>query len=592
MTYTVDEFLDGKVTLFGGDNRVVLQDAPDNSIDAILTDGPYALVSIVKRFGGTNAAPAKGNEAFARASKGFMGKTWDTGEVVNDPGFWAECLRVLKPGGHLLSFGGTRTYHRMACAVEDSGFEIRDMIQWLYGSGFPKSHDVSKGIDKAAGVEREVIGEKRAGLARKARAGGDIVGAESFEELRRADITAPATLAAREWEGWGTALKPANEPIVLARKPLSEKTVAANVLKWGTGAINIDGCRVPGEFVSGWSKSGSKESENGSMSGKNYDREPKPDNATGRFPANVITDGSDEVVAAFPYTKSGKLLMHHKMNESENTSMSGKNYARNPRQDSFGDEGSAARFFFQALENDTEWLDRNLNLSTANIAEKVSYQPNGVVVSALEVAASMALPVGWHCGLLFSPHFTSATPNELRSLATLSTEVIQYIVTKCLSGLQLENSIPLPNNASCAVHRTQTGTITTTISHWKSDGSAEPAIFNIMPQNLEAGEKDSSQSTHSVFYHAKANKTDRAGSKHPTVKPIALMRYLARLITPPGGTILDPFAGSGTTGEAAYLEGFNCYLMEREAEYIADIGARFAALAAPANDNEAIARAA
>lgn len=146
MTYTVDEFLGGRVTLFGGDNRDVLRDAPDDSVDAILTDGPYALVSIVKRFGSSTAAPAKGNAAFTRASKGFMGKTWDTGEVVNDPGFWGECLRVLKPGGHLLSFGGTRTYHRMACAVEDAGFEIRDMIQWLYGSGFPKSHSVSNAL--------------------------------------------------------------------------------------------------------------------------------------------------------------------------------------------------------------------------------------------------------------------------------------------------------------------------------------------------------------------------------------------------------------------------------------------------------------
>jgi site-specific DNA-methyltransferase (adenine-specific) len=164
MTYTTNEFLDGRVILFGGDNRTILASAPDDSVDAILTDGPYALVSIVKRFGGANAAPAKGNEAFARASKGFMGKTWDTGEVVNDPGFWAECLRVLKPGGHLLSFGGTRTYHRMACAVEDAGFEIRDMIQWLYGSGFPKSHSVSKALLndlerqlKEQGFEAEVV---------------------------------------------------------------------------------------------------------------------------------------------------------------------------------------------------------------------------------------------------------------------------------------------------------------------------------------------------------------------------------------------------------------------------------------------------
>jgi DNA modification methylase len=539
MTYTVDEFLDGRVTLFGGDNRVVLIDAPDNSIDAVLTDGPYALVSIVKRFGGANAAPAKGNEAFMRASKGFMGKSWDSGEVVNDYKFWAECLRVLKPGGHLLSFGGTRTYHRMACAVEDAGFEIRDMIQWLYGQGFPKSHNISahdtfcqcnaesssecslrsmqcddvsetvnlsdkrgevlqselsqqgahgpmlrtestKGAPpiKEPGMERRgnvpsSQGQLRVGEIRSLSTGLEINGtggrlhngaSSSDGSKSKADVdsdgmrTPSGSQAAKQrskqsgtvavqpesqisgaWEncgrcgkpivldGLGTALKPANEPIVLARKPLSEKTVAANVLKWGTGAINIDGCRVGTEAHSytprltsntnlnddGWNKIGEKQ---------------ESVTAIGRFPANVILDGSDEVVAAFPKT-------------------------------------------------------------TTNAKTKAGY--------ADKEGTSFTMPVD--------------------------------------SGR----------------------------TYGSDSGSA--ARF---------------------FYQAKANKTDRANSKHPTVKPIALMRYLARLITPPGGTILDPFAGSGTTGEAAYLEGFNCYLIEREDEYRKDISARFAALAAPANDNE------
>lgn len=421
MTYTVDEFLGGKITLFGGDNRVVLLDAPDNSIDAILTDGPYALVSIVKRFGKEGATPAKGNEAFVRASRGFMNCRWDTGEVVNSIEFWKECLRVLKPGGHLLSFGGTRTYHRMACAVEDAGFEVRDMIQWLYGSGFPKSHSVSLAIDKTEGATAH------RGKSFNTKGGGDR--AEEFAENGR-EFLLPheaITPAAQAWEGWGTALKPANEPIVLARKPLSEKTVAANVLKWGTGAINIDGCRIPG-----W-KPQVTQGVNSNATSFNVAKTAQlsGDSSEGRFPANVITDGSDEVVAAFPYTHGAGAAGYNKKREDYDASSM---KATNGNMFRIGDAGgSAARFFYQA----------------------------------------------------------------------------------------------------------------------------------------------------------KANKTDRAGSKHPTVKPIALMRYLARLITPPGGTILDPFAGSGTTGEAAYLEGFSCYLIEMEKEYQADIAARFAALAAPAdNDNE------
>jgi site-specific DNA-methyltransferase (adenine-specific) len=329
----------------------------------------------------------------------------------------------------------------MACAVEDAGFEIRDMIQWLYGSGFPKSHDVSKGIDKTAGVERvKILVPTKAGNAVR-RGEGEQGVAYGDGHGGFTDISEPATLATQEWEGWGTALKPANEPIVLARKPLSEKTVAANVLKWGTGAINIDGCRV-GDFdhdayVASLIDEASRKGEasanktyqdNGST---NFAAKPGPRGGSpkGRFPANVITDGSDEVVAAFPYKKSG---YSDGTKNGVQKNVFGK-FGAGTFAPTYGDEGSAARFFYQA----------------------------------------------------------------------------------------------------------------------------------------------------------KANSKDRANSKHPTVKPIALMRYLARLITPPGGTILDPFAGSGTTGEAAYLEGFNCYLIEREAEYVADISARFAALAAPAaNDNE------
>ncbi len=292
-----------------GDCLDRLRALPDASVDSVVTDPPYGLA--------------------------FMGKRWDYD--VPSVEVWAECLRVLKPGGHLLAFAGTRTQHRMAVRIEDAGFDIRDMIAWVYGSGFPKSLDVSKATD-----------------------------------------------AARQWQGWGTALKPALEPITVARKPLSG-TVAETVLKHGTGALNIDGCRVgrDAEDVSGWSQSGSNASENRSMSGANYAREAKPD-ADGRWPANLIHDGSDEAT---------DLL------------------------------GDAARF----------------------------------------------------------------------------------------------------------------------------------------------------------FYTAKTSKAERGDDNHhPTVKPIDLMRYLCRLVTPPDGLVLDPFTGSGSTGCAAMLEGFRFHGIEREPDYVAIATARIA----------------
>ena len=237
-----------RVELHCGDMLAVLPSLSADSIDACVTDPPYHLQSIHKRFAAKGRDETSERYAagpYGRHATGFMGKQWDGGGVAFDPATWAEVYRVLKPGAHLLAFGGTRTSHRMACAIEDAGFEIRDTILWLYGSGFPKSHDVSNGIDRAAGVERQVIGPNRYDARRS---GTDLgrMNDDGWEPSQRID-TAPATDAARQWQGWGTALKPACEPIILARKPLSEDTIAANVLKWGTGAINIDGCRIAGE---------------------------------------------------------------------------------------------------------------------------------------------------------------------------------------------------------------------------------------------------------------------------------------------------------------------------------------------------------
>lgn len=411
-----------------GDSREVLRTLAADSIDACVTDPPYSLVSIQKRFGKPGSAPCQegADGRYRRASAGFMGKQWDTGETAFDPEFWAEVLRVLKPGAHLLAFGGTRSYHRLVCAIEDAGFEIRDAIMWHYGQGFPKSHDVSKGIDKAAGAEREVIGPKPGLHSRGKHEMADGWRRPWMDDPaaveRGMQETAPATEAARQWAGWGTALKPATEIICLARKPLSEGTVAANVLQHGTGAINVDGCRVAGEPTGERRNNVSLGSASGGIYGT-AGAFVSEGHALGRWPANVIHDGSDEVMEAFA-------------RHGESASRKGK--------------------------------------------------PRGSAVPG----------DGW--------------------------------------GM------------------TKTGA--------EYDDSGSPARF---------------------FYCAKASRSDRAGSKHPTVKPIALLRYLCRLITPPGGTVLDPFAGSGTLAAAAHAEGFDAILIEREAEYIADIRARIAALPTP-----------
>lgn len=267
----------GRVRLYEGDSRDVLKELEDCSIDSVVCDPPYALVSVIQRFGGDNAAPAKyGTDGlYARASAGFMGQKWDTGETAFAETFWKEVLRVLKPGGHVVAFGGTRTYHHLAMAIELAGFEIRDQLAWTYGTGFPKSHPVGPAIDKHLGAEPVVLSERETGWA--GTLGGQAALGGVVADVRRE--LGPATEEAEPWYGWGTALKPAWEPIALARKPLSEKTVAANVLRWGTGALNIDACRF-----------GGADRQTAAQEG----------NPLGRFPANLLHDGSAEVLDFFP----------------------------------------------------------------------------------------------------------------------------------------------------------------------------------------------------------------------------------------------------------------------------------------------------
>jgi site-specific DNA-methyltransferase (adenine-specific) len=256
--------------ILNGNNLDLLKTLPDNSVDSIVTDPPYGL--------------------------SFMNKKWDYD--VPSVELWKEVYRVLKHGGHVLSFGGTRTYHRMVVNMEDAGFEIRDQIMWLYGSGFPKSLNIGKAVDKIMGNEREVVYEKEEAPAYRKNMEGtqnvSMSGKYTFNDI---------TKGTSEWEGWGTALKPANEPICLARKPLSEKSVAENVLKYGTGGINIDGCRIEGikrspEFTTSLGEIHTSNSLIGQKSPRN-----NIDVNEGRFPANVIHDGSEEVLQGFPDNK-------------------------------------------------------------------------------------------------------------------------------------------------------------------------------------------------------------------------------------------------------------------------------------------------
>jgi site-specific DNA-methyltransferase (adenine-specific) len=360
-------------------------------VDAVVTDPPYHLASIVSRLGSPDAAPIQSGATgvYARSSSGFMGQQWDGGDVAFRADTWRKVFAVMRPGAHLVAFGGTRTYYRMATAIEDAGFEIRDQLGWLYGTGFPKSHNL-----------------------------------------------------AGEHDGWGTALKPAWEPIAFARKPLIG-SVPENVSQFGTGAINIDGCRVP---IGAEKFDGGGQNRNGVRPDTHNEGWRRPwmeDPAAvaahqerlnagverarelGRWPANVLHDGSDEVLAAFPRTASGAAAVK-----------------RASGADVDGNRGSAL--------------------------------------------GAESRPAG--------------------------TQMIGY---------------------------------------------------------ADAGNASR------FFYCAKATAEDRAGSEHPTVKPISLMRWLARLICPPGGLVLDPFAGTGTTGAAAIAEGMQALLIERSDAYAEDIARRF-----------------
>jgi len=415
----------GEARVFLGDCREILRGLADNSVDSVVTDPPYEL--------------------------GFMGKKWDSTGIAYDVTVWEECLRVLKPGGHVLAFGGSRTWHRMAVAIEDAGFEIRDSIAWMYGSGFPKSLDVSKAIDKAAGYQGEVIGTETVDVGIQ---GGSMHAGRS-QKLEEREIRELSS-EAKQWEGWGTTLKPAFEPIVVGRKPFAKgSTVAANVLEHGVGGLNIDASRIGTETrVNSASKSlGNDRTMSGGTANPNY-----PDvTVQGRWPANVILD---EYSAGLLDEQSGVLTSGarkpnvNKSQASENVAsfskgMEGKIYPYTANADS----GGASRFFYCAKASKR---DRNEGLDEL---EDIS-----------------------------SKRYGDMAAGEL-------------------------------------------------------------------PQQTARSERISK-------------------NFHPTVKPTTLMRYLIKLVTPAGGTVLDPFTGSGSTGKAALLDGYKFVGAELTEEYLPIIEGR------------------
>lgn len=771
---TAETFLNDRITLHCGDSRDVIKTIADNSIDSIVCDPPYALVSIVKRFGKADSAavkvPEDGSGAYARASAGFMGKAWDTGETAFAVEFWAECLRVLKPGGHVVAFSGTRTYHRMACAIEDAGFEVRDMLSWLYGSGFPKSHDVSKGIDKAAGVEREVVGydaskarPNKEGFAKVASGSGGGAGNAGHKD-NGATITAPSTDSAIEWQGWGTALKPACEPICFGRKPLTG-TVAANVLEWGCGAINIDGTRIyaNGKGGSGGSISASgtgcsihgvrglqvsdaplavsggspqmaddmrqqmplranegleqSELDRGRLDGQEVGLSDIGDgpiersrqttftdaNATGiprasvgcgekiregasdggahsprkrregrqqtgqsnsdglvgafegapahgaqsvgavgreqaaprctcniglgRWPANVITDGSEEVIAAFPVT--GNNGAHARHNASGGQLRDEGNYRGPQLTGGHDDEGSAARFFYTSKADSDDrlgskhptvkpvdlmqWLCRLVTPKRVLFCPKCDTLRNGknsqtsdsqaghdtpmrVVSDGLQTEGQPAhgqILQSAMCGCSegASAEAVRLVRDDVPAEEGRGASLLQPIVRGEMDGEEPQDIKGLCDEQGGVSAPVDAGSSPIA----QSEGLHLRASLGDAAEDRQAADQSGSRASHKrnqKRQQARKSGTDAEGGSRQDQSAEAERSVLPSLsgqdrhqptckdcghfLEWGPGIVLDPFSGTGTTGEAAFREGFNAILIEREAEYQTDIRRRMA----------------
>lgn len=510
--------------LINGDCIEVMSNMEDCSVDSIVTDPPYGL--------------------------SFMGKDWDdpskmVGQVEwGTPGThtrgyvdvdmvkfqrwteaWAkEAFRILKPGGHIISFAGSRTYHRMACAIEDAGFEIRDQIMWLYGTGFPKSLNVSKAIDKAAGHTGEVIGTEVVDVGMQ---GGNMhAGRQQMKQER--EVRALSDTAA-PWDGWGTALKPAHEPCVLARKPLVG-TVAENVLEHGTGGINIDGCRIKTDDLQGKTYHNAQRNDvNIYGGGKGIPQITLTGNERGRWPANIV-------------------LTHH----PECTHVGLKTVKSNGHAPALG-KGSPF-----GGSNDTEREEYHIKSEVVEHWECVEECP-------VRILDQQAPSVG---NAFSSQRKTDTTGGTGNSWSTSSKNVGDGNgVFDGLSGASkfFYCAKPSKSERNAGLEELEeTARSLVGQTHWTNECGD---CGRRWPQQESACLKCGGELVR------ESRNPPTAKNHHPTVKPVDLMRYLCRLITPPGGVVLDPFMGSGTTGIAATNEGFRFIGIEMEEDYI-DIARR------------------
>jgi len=467
--------------VINGNNIDILKQFPDNHFDSIVTDPPYGLGKEPNAEKLMKDWIEKGYHEIS--GSGFMGKEWDA--FVPQPIFWKEIFRVLKPGGHILSFFGTRTYDWGVMAMRFAGFEVRDCIQWLYGSGFPKSHNISKAIDKMYGAEREVIGSGKAGKGFNKIKGFGVNTTKSDEFTSEWEVTTANTEQAKQWDGWGSALKPAHEDIVLARKPLEKGlSIAENVLKWGVGAINIDGCRI--------SLSNKDSKDNGRIINRNIREEndgwgmqdKKADivevlSSNGRFPANLI-------------------LTHHPECECVGT--------KKVKGSKDGVRKASSEFGQNSGWNDHQNKDTiRKGISDENGEETIE---------------------DWNCH--------EDCPIKILDKQSGESKSSRFFYIAKASKSERNKGLKAFEE--------------------KNSASAE-----FRPNHLEKAQNGESGNPYGRWSQIK--------NFHPTVKPIKLMQYLVRLVTPPNGKVLDPFCGSGTTGVACKLEEFDFVGLEQDAEY-------------------------
>ena len=632
------EFHDGRVVLHIGDCFDVLDTLPENSVDAVVTDPPYALVSIQKRFANAteddvykNAELRKtfnqGCSPYARAAKGFMGATWDNGQVAFNPELWAKVYRVLKPGGHMVAFGGTRTYHRLVCAIEDAGFEIRDMVNWVYGSGFPKSHDISKAIDRMNGMERKKVritnvrNPKTTGGGKDGMEGATRPFIEKGIKLgyHEVDGHIPVSEEAKAWEGWGTALKPSHEDICLAQKPyiveqniniigsylarlearlwsMLSANVAERVLglsrqdydavcdfaQWNAEKKSNIQDALLGQMDMSQLESATISSLNTVRSWKNtWEELSKPENTSIiETELNTIIDLKTLKSLLLKITPES-IIKVHKTGQWLNVHAS--LAERTFHGVALKLKGTLELFALgNALEKDVgncreegEKLTPNMELIT--LARKPLSEPT-IAANVLKWGTGALnidgcrIPIEERDNIFAkNPHTFNKGENwifgEYQGVLEAYMPKARWPANFCHDGSdEVLALFPETNPSKVSMRGLQ--------HNGRHGGFGDLGSNQKEGTNTFRGIDDEGGSAARFFYCAKAGPLDRIGSKHPTVKPCSLIRFLVRLITPPGGTVLDMFAGTGTTGQAAMLEGFKSVIIEREKEYVEDIERR------------------